>query len=180
MDRSERAIGAAEARQQRADVVQQSLAVGLKARIREKREKNRETIKKYEAEIQDLLPKKERSDLALQNYKADLDSKTSFYDIETEHNGANSARAKALKQEIEELRKKVAATRDESDKFADEIKKIQRSRDELEQAQVRIMENAWSFPIYNFARLFAANAQVKGFRTHPLGSYPYLYEVSLG
>ena len=49
----------------------------------------------------------------------------------------------------------------------------------LEQAQVRIMENAYSFPVYNFARLFAASAKVKGFRTHPLGSYPYLYEVSL-
>ena len=49
----------------------------------------------------------------------------------------------------------------------------------LEQAQVKIMENAWVFPIYNFARLFAVNAKLKGFRTHPLGSYPYLYEVSL-
>jgi peptide/nickel transport system substrate-binding protein len=50
----------------------------------------------------------------------------------------------------------------------------------LEQVQTRIMDNAWSFSIYNFARLFAANASIKGFRVHPLGSYPYLYEVSLG
>ncbi len=49
----------------------------------------------------------------------------------------------------------------------------------LEQAQVRIMENAYSFPVYNFARLFAVSSKVKGFRTHPLGSYPYFYEMSL-
>lgn len=49
----------------------------------------------------------------------------------------------------------------------------------LEQAVMKIMENAWSFPIYNFARLFGVSPKVKNFRTHPIGSYPYLYEVSL-
>ena len=49
----------------------------------------------------------------------------------------------------------------------------------IEQAVMKIMENAWSFPIYNFARLFGVNPKLKGFRVHPIGSYPYLYEVSL-
>ncbi|MBX7213834.1 MAG: ABC transporter substrate-binding protein [Thermoflexales bacterium] len=49
----------------------------------------------------------------------------------------------------------------------------------LEQVVMKIMENAWVYPIYNFARLFGVSPKVKGFRTHPLGSYPYLYEVSL-
>ena len=74
----------------RKEVVERALAT-VKA-ASEKRKNDNDTIEKYDAEIRELLPKKERVDLRLQNFKADLDSKTSFYDIEAEHNGVNSPR----------------------------------------------------------------------------------------
>ncbi len=70
----------------------------------------------------------------------------------------------------------------ELDKYLDDQAKEPDSAkraDLLEKAVMRIMENAWVFPIYNFARLFGVSPKVKNFRVHPLGSYPYLYEVSL-
>src|SRR5437660_846655 len=47
---------------------------------RKKRSKNEERIQKLEQEIRALLPDKERSEQHYQTIKADLDSRTSFYD----------------------------------------------------------------------------------------------------
>ena len=49
----------------------------------------------------------------------------------------------------------------------------------LEQIQLRVMENALTYPAYVFARLHGVNSAVSGFRVNALGSFPYFYEMSI-
>jgi peptide/nickel transport system substrate-binding protein len=49
----------------------------------------------------------------------------------------------------------------------------------LEQIQLKVMENALTYPAYVFARLHGVNSAVSGFRVNALGSFPYFYEMSI-
>src|SRR5215470_8395221 len=54
---------------------------------KKERDSNQDQINKLDSEIREKLPAKEREELKLANYKAELDSKNSFYDIAVEQHG---------------------------------------------------------------------------------------------
>src|SRR5262249_53244008 len=79
-------------------------------------------------------PGKEAADLELQNVKALLDSKKSFFDIEVEHaKSATAPTVVALKNEVEDLQARVAKAKAQADDWELKIKDKQRQKDELEQ-----------------------------------------------
>ena len=84
------------------------------------------------ARIDELLPKKAKAEQAYQAVKADLDSRSSFYDIAVDEHGPNSEKAKTYYNEIEGLRKKVADAQADKDKIQAELKELQVKTDQYE------------------------------------------------
>jgi mono/diheme cytochrome c family protein len=105
------------------------------------RKKNQDKIDKADAEYRKLLPEKDRADLKLADHKADLDSKTSFYDIEVEHNGGNSARALALKSEIENIKTLILQDRQAVESLTQKIKEYLREKDKYEDRYNKALGN---------------------------------------
>jgi cytochrome c2 len=82
------------------------------------------------AEIRRLLPAKEEADLKLQNLKADLDSKSSFYDIAADEQKFDLV-AK-YKKEIGNLNGEIAKARDDVEQQTLKIKELARDKDAME------------------------------------------------
>jgi mono/diheme cytochrome c family protein len=101
-------------------------------RTRAQRDRDQSEIDSLNERIRKILPEKERADLDQQTVKADLDSKSSFYDIAVEQNPRAESTLK-LKQDVEKLKKDVAAAKAVSDKYGDEIKQLQQKKDNYEQ-----------------------------------------------
>ena len=101
-------------------------------RTRAQRDRDQSEIDSLNEKIRKILPEKERADLDQQTVKADLDSKSSFYDIAVEQNPRAESTLK-LKQDVEKLKKDVAAAKAVSDKYGDEIKQLQQKKDNYEQ-----------------------------------------------
>jgi cbb3-type cytochrome oxidase cytochrome c subunit len=102
-------------------------------KARDQRKKNDPTIAEYAAQISKLLPAKEEADLKLQNLKADLDSKKSFYDIAVDQTGStDSPSAKKYKAELDDLDVKIAAANSLAEQRNQDVKEVQRQKDALE------------------------------------------------
>jgi len=82
---------------------------------RAERQKNDTAVSDLRAEIAQLQPKKERLDVRFQEIKSEIESRMSFYDLETERGGPDSQLAKRYLSEVSEYQKQlddVAAERD--------------------------------------------------------------------
>lgn len=115
---------------------------------REAVEKARDERKKKQAEIDQLkaeywreVPKKEKAEFTYQDFKAKLDSRLSFYDIEVEHHGPASALAQRYRQEIEELKKEVEKAKRQRDKHTERARQLQQKITELEEPLTRAMSH---------------------------------------
>src|SRR5205085_1301505 len=97
-----------------------------------KRKSHQAEIDQINDKINKLLPEKDKADLKLADFKANLDSKKSFYDIAAEHGDTGSIHAINLKNEIKDLGDKVAEARSEVEKLNQQIKGLQRERDQFE------------------------------------------------
>jgi cbb3-type cytochrome oxidase cytochrome c subunit len=82
--------------------------------------------------IGELLPKKERSEQAYNSVKADLDSISSFYDIEVDEHSPNTEKAKKYFERIAELRKQVADAQAAKDDIVAKLKDAQAKKDAYE------------------------------------------------
>src|ERR1700722_7307389 len=103
-------------------------------RARKQREADQSKIDELNDKIRKALPEKERADLKLQNVKADLDSKSSFYDIAVDHAAsADAPEPSRLKTEILGIQKQMVVAKADADKYADEVKTYQQQKDVLEQ-----------------------------------------------
>ena len=109
-------------------------------KAREQRETDAPKIKELNNEIQKALPEKERADLRLADLKANLDSRTSFYDIASEH-APESANVKRLEDEVKDLQKEIVSARNDVERLTQNVKDLQRQRDALEQPLTKAVGN---------------------------------------
>jgi cytochrome c2 len=91
--------------------------------------------------IAELLPKKAQAEQAYQSVKADLDSITSFYDIEVDEHGPGSAKAKKYFERIQELKKNVADAQAVQDRIMAELKENQAKTDRFEAPFTQAISN---------------------------------------
>jgi len=99
---------------------------------REKRTKKQHEVDELNDKIREVLPEKERAELTLSNLKANLDSKSSFYDIEVEGSGPQSTYALELKDKIDQIRRDMVAAKAAVEEQTQKLKSLQRDRDEYE------------------------------------------------
>ena len=59
--------------------------------------------------VKSKLPERDRRENRFQAVKSDLESRSSFYDIEVDHHGPGTTTAKRYKADIDELSVKLAA-----------------------------------------------------------------------
>lgn len=94
-------------------------------------------IAQKRGEIHTLLPDRDNKEVRFQTVKADLESLASFYDIEVEHHGPDSSKAKRYREQLKTLQEKVDAAKAERDTVLAEIRKKQNEVDELESPLVK-------------------------------------------
>ncbi|MFO0863622.1 MAG: c-type cytochrome [Gemmataceae bacterium] len=99
---------------------------------REARKSKDDEVKSYRAKAAAEMPKLDRANAAYQDIKADLESITSFYNIEVEHNGTGSAEAGKLKARINELEKKLEDKQAERDAIQQVMAENSALADDLE------------------------------------------------
>jgi cytochrome c2 len=80
-----------------------------------------------------LLPSREKADAHYGDVKAQLDSKRSFFDLEVERNGPESATSNQYKQDIIELQNKLDEAQSARDVLVDEMKTLRGKADAYEQ-----------------------------------------------
>lgn len=111
------------------------------AKARQERESKKDEIDKLRSQITAKLPEKEESDKKYQTIKADLDSISSFYDIEVEEHGSNSAKAKSYRDQITVLKTKESEAKAEKDAILAGIKDHQAKVDVLEKPLTDALSN---------------------------------------
>jgi cbb3-type cytochrome oxidase cytochrome c subunit len=99
---------------------------------REARKAQDEQYRSNQQEIERKLPKKEQAEVSFQTVKADLESRTSFYNIEVEKRGPDSHLAKRYKKEMDELEKRLAEVQKERDQYVQEIQALRRQNEKIE------------------------------------------------
>jgi cbb3-type cytochrome oxidase cytochrome c subunit len=95
-------------------------------------EKNQGVVEELDQKRRQIIPDKERSEQRYQSIKADLDSRTSFYDLAVEEHGADSPEARGYKDEVIELQKQLAVQQAQTDVFIQQLKGIQEKKDALD------------------------------------------------
>jgi mono/diheme cytochrome c family protein len=90
-------------------------------------------LREIDEEIDRLRPELVKADNKIRGVKADLDSWQSFYDIEVDKHGPNSADALRLKEEIRGQRDKLDAAVAEFDQVKRKTKELEAERDRTNQ-----------------------------------------------
>ena len=105
-------------------------------------EDNQRKVAEWDQKRNEILPAKERSEQRYQSIKADLDSRTSFYDLAVEEHGADSEQARRYKDEVLELKNQLAEQQAQTDVYIQQLKEIQEKKDALDrrvnEAEVRL------------------------------------------
>jgi mono/diheme cytochrome c family protein len=105
-------------------------------------EDNQRKVAEWDQKRNEILPAKERSEQRYQSIKADLDSRTSFYDLAIEEHGAGSKQADRYKDEVLELKNQLAEQQAQTDVYIQQLKEIQEKKDALDrrvnEAEVRL------------------------------------------
>ncbi len=91
--------------------------------------------------IADLLPKKAVAEQAYQSVKADLDSISSFYDIQVDEHGPTSEKAKDYYTRIQDLKKQVEQAQSKKDQISAELKDLQVTTDLYEGPLTQAISN---------------------------------------
>jgi cytochrome c2 len=100
---------------------------------KKKRDADQGKINDLDREVRAMLPEKERADLKLQDVKAQLDSRTSFYNIAIEQtNNPKAPNVVSLRKEVDDLTQKVVGAKAEADQWDEKVKDKKRQKDELE------------------------------------------------
>lgn len=102
------------------------------AQAREARKTRDEEFRKIQVEIARLLPQKELNEQKYQGVKADLESRTSFYNIEVDKNGPTSDLAKRYKDEIIELEARLADAKKARDDVDDQVQQLRKTSDDID------------------------------------------------
>jgi cytochrome c peroxidase len=97
--------------------------------VKKKRKKERDAIA---AKMDALRVEVVRSDERARNIKADLDSRRSFYDIEVEQHGRDSAKAQQYLEEIRDLEKRYTEAADKFEKNKKEMQDLLYQKDQIE------------------------------------------------
>ncbi len=107
----------------RAEAGQENAPPDIQERLKaaEARQAINREYPKAKDKIAELMPKKARSEQAYQSVKADLDSISSFYDIEVDEHG-KSEKAKEYYDRIQALKKKVADAQAAKDDIMAQLK----------------------------------------------------------
>ncbi len=93
------------------------------------------------ARIAELMPQRDKNEQAYQSVKAVLDSISSFYDIEVDHNGPGTEKAKGYYQKIQELKGKVREAQAAKDAVMAELKDNQAKTDQYEGPLTQAISN---------------------------------------
>jgi cytochrome c2 len=83
-------------------------------------------------QIVSLLPDKEKAEARYQGIKAELDSRSSFYDIAMEQHGPNDSRTLGYKQELEDIKARLDKAREAVDNFHAQVRDLQGKQDQIE------------------------------------------------
>ncbi len=89
-------------------------------------------LKSLTNEIDDLLPVKVRNEARYQAIKADYDSYVSLYNIEVDHHGLESSKARQLKAEVTQLGEKLEQQLRAFEDSKDKLDAAQRRKDQIE------------------------------------------------
>lgn len=101
----------------------------------EKGKSPEDRLEENRAQLNELMPARDRTDQHYQAVKADLESVRSFYDIATEEN-LSSGLVQRYKKEIEETEKKLVAAEIEKDKVLAKITALRQENDRIEKPLV--------------------------------------------
>ena len=119
----------------------QKAALETRLQRAEARVKINEEYPKAKAKIAELLPQKALKEQAYQSVKADLDSISSFYDIEVDENGTSSDKAKEYFNRIQDLKKQVAEAQAVKDQIMSDLKDMQAKTDLYEAPLTQAISN---------------------------------------
>ena len=109
----------------------QEEAASLQKRIDDQRQIQARK-QKLLSDIAAVLPKKESSETAFQLVKANLESKTSLYNIAVDDHGLSSAKARELLKELEDLTKELVGVQAARDQNLADLQKYQRDLDAID------------------------------------------------
>jgi mono/diheme cytochrome c family protein len=98
-----------------------------------------EDLAKLKQQIMDMLPGKEKAEAKYQGIKAELDSRSSFYDIAVEKYGPNDARTLGYRSEIEDIKSRLDGARAEVDSFHANLRDLQQKQDDIERPLTKAM-----------------------------------------
>src|SRR5262245_40992418 len=85
-----------------------------------RKSRDEDQIAQIKRELNAIQPKKEKADAAFQNVKANLESRTSFYNIAVDNR--NDALAEYYAKEMERLSAELATAQSEKDKYTTELR----------------------------------------------------------
>jgi hypothetical protein len=93
---------------------------------------HQDDLDQIEKDMQALRAPQIRSDERARTIKADLDSFRSFYDIEVQRHGPNSAKAQRYRQDIDVLTQRLAKANTEFEKIKAQMQGLLHKKDQLE------------------------------------------------
>lgn len=107
------------------------------AQARQDHAQRKDELKDLRGKVAELMPAKEKKEAEFQLIKANLESKVSFYDIEVDHHGPTTERARELKKSIEDLESRLAAAKAERDAVLGKMQALQARADAIDEPLTR-------------------------------------------
>jgi cytochrome c2 len=111
------------------------------AAARKEREENDAAVQKLRSQIAELQPKKERLDVRFQEIKSEIESRMSFYDLETERTGPSSPLATRYLSEVAEYQQQLNGVAAERDAIVARISDLRREVDGYEKGLTDAISN---------------------------------------